>query len=154
METNELYLRTAFCCMACDGDIAKEEVDIIRKMTDNDNIFDGLDIQEKLNEYVTAINSEGQRFLNNYLEDIKKADFDETICLQLIRIAINTIEADNQIKYSEISFFKRLRKQLAISDEAIIVALPDKEDYLLPDVNDDLSSILDSNYSFDTIQIL
>ena len=24
MEIKELYLKTVFCCMACDGDIAKE----------------------------------------------------------------------------------------------------------------------------------
>lgn len=30
MEINELYLKTAFCCMACDGDIADEEVQYVR----------------------------------------------------------------------------------------------------------------------------
>ena len=29
MKTNELYLKTAFCCMACDGDIATEEIELI-----------------------------------------------------------------------------------------------------------------------------
>ena len=34
------------------------------------------------------------------------------------------------------SFFKKIRKNLAISDETILEALPDKEDYLLPDIAD------------------
>ena len=29
----ELYLKTAFCCMACDGNIAEEEVQLIRDYT-------------------------------------------------------------------------------------------------------------------------
>ena len=32
MELNELFLRTAFACMACDGDIAQEEVDLIKNL--------------------------------------------------------------------------------------------------------------------------
>lgn len=29
----ELYLKTAFCCMVCDGNIAEEEVQLIRDYT-------------------------------------------------------------------------------------------------------------------------
>lgn len=32
MKVNELYLKTAFCCMACDGDIALEELELIKKL--------------------------------------------------------------------------------------------------------------------------
>ena len=35
MEINELYLKTAFCCMACDGDIASEELALIKEYTSN-----------------------------------------------------------------------------------------------------------------------
>ena len=44
------------------------------------------------------------------------------------------IEADNKIEYSEISFFKKIRLNLFISDEAILAEMPNKEDYLLPDI--------------------
>lgn len=30
MTLQEIYLKTVFCCMACDGDIAPEEIEIIR----------------------------------------------------------------------------------------------------------------------------
>ena len=33
MKTNELYLKTLFCCCACDGEIAQEEVDMIKELT-------------------------------------------------------------------------------------------------------------------------
>ena len=30
MTKEELYLKTIFCCIACDGDIATEEVDMVK----------------------------------------------------------------------------------------------------------------------------
>lgn len=151
MERNELYLKTAFCCMACDGSIAEEEVALLNRTATNEHIFDGLDIQDKINEYVSAINTEGRQFLNNFLDEVKEAGLDDASALQLIRIAIETIEADNQIEYSEVSFFKRVRKNLSISDEAILQSIPDKEDYLLPDIEDDFD--FDWNVTFGAIQV-
>ena len=151
MERNELYLKTAFCCMACDGSIAEEEVALLNRTATNEHIFDGLDIQDKINEYVSAINTEGRQFLNNFLDEVKEAGLDDASALQLIRIAIETIEADNQIEYSEVSFFKRIRKNLSISDEAILQSIPDKEDYLLPDIEDDFD--FDWNVTFGAIQV-
>ena len=39
MKTNELYLKTLFCCCACDGEIAQEEVDMIKELTENSTLF-------------------------------------------------------------------------------------------------------------------
>ncbi len=39
MTTQELYLKTIFCCMACDGDIANEEVAMVREMTSGTDLF-------------------------------------------------------------------------------------------------------------------
>ena len=102
----------------------------------NFNIFDGLDIKEKLDEYVSLINDNSKQFLRDYIEDIKLAELNDDEALRLVKIAFATIEADEQIEYSEISFFKKIRKNLVIRDEAILEALPDKEDYLLPDIAD------------------
>jgi len=44
------------------------------------------------------------------------------------------IEADNQILYSEVIFFKKIRSRLTVADDVILAALPDCEDYLLPDI--------------------
>ena len=137
--------------MACDGEIADEEVALLLTMVNGQNVFDGLDIQGKLNEYIAAINTEGRMFLNNYIEEVKKAALDDESALQLIRIAIDTIEADKEIKYSEMSFFKKIRKNLSISDEAILSSIPEKEDYLLPDIEDDID--FDWNITFSEIQI-
>lgn len=55
--------------------------------------------------------------------------------LLLVSLAIKAIEADNSIEYAEVKFFKKIRSKLTISDEAILAEHPDKEDFLLPDIN-------------------
>ena len=137
--------------MACDGEIANSEVALLKKKVAGDDVFKGLDVQGKINEYISAINNQGGKFLNTYVEEVKEAQLDDASSLALIKIAIETIEIDNEIKYSEVSFFKRIRKNLSITDEAILKEMPDKEDYLLPDVEDD--SIFDWTASFETIEI-
>ena len=134
MEINELYLKTAFCCMACDGDIAPKELEFIRSYVSNNELFSVVDVENKLNEYVADINQQGISFLNDYLKDIANMSLTETQELNIVRIAIQMIEVDNKIEYSEISFFKRIRLNLNISDVTILEDMPDKEDYLLPDI--------------------
>ena len=137
--------------MACDGEIAEEEIALLKEKVANDNVFNGLDVQGMINEYVSAINRQGSLFLNSFINEVKDAQLDEESSLQLIKIAIETIEIDNEIKYSEVSFFKRIRKNLSITDERILKEMPDKEDYLLPDIEDD--PIFDITFSFDSIAL-
>lgn len=151
MNLNELYLKTAFCCMACDGNIADEEVALLRSVASESELFGGIDVQAKVNEYVESINKEGMGFLSNYLREVASAGLTDEQALALISLAIDTIEADNNIDYSEIGFFKKIRKRLSITDEKILEAMPDKEDYLLPDV--EIPDDMDWSVSFDTITI-
>lgn len=145
MEINELYLKTAFCCMACDGDIANEELELVKQYASNSELFKGLEIEEKLNEYVSNINNEGQNFLYNFVKDIATTDLSETEELDVAKVAIQMIEADNKIEYSEISFFKKIRAKLSVSDDKLIELFKDEtlfdkfpevepEDFILPDI--------------------
>lgn len=154
MENKELLLKTAFCCMACDGNIAQEEVSLIKDIADNSNLFEGIDIEENLNEYVEEINQKGKDFLTHFLSEIKDASLNEADELEIIKIAIRTIEADNNIEYSEIKFFKKIREQLRISDGKIERAFPENENlemYLLPDIKE--SGDIEWNANFSTITL-
>lgn len=147
METNELYLKTAFCCMACDGDIAPEELELIREYASGNELFLHLDVESKLNEYVVEINQEGVLFLNTYLKDIANLSLTEMQELNMVRIAIQMIEADNKVEYSEVYFFKKIRLNLNISDAVILENMPGKEDYLLPDIiENEYEFILDTAF--------
>lgn len=144
----ELYLKTAFCCMACDGNIAEEEVQLIRDYTKESLVFQGLDVEKLLNDYIKAINATGMSFLNSYLSEIKSIDMTETEELQLVKIAIQMIEADKEVLYSEIKFFKRIRKCLSVSDEVLNREFPDKEDFFLPDIaQQEYEFVLESEFA-------
>lgn len=135
MEKAELYLKTIFCCMACDGEIAKEEVEIVKQMSIKYGMFANIDIESCLNTWIVAINKNGAYFLKDYLDELSAAKLSLSEQMLVIDFAIQTIEADKCIEYPEIKFFKKVRNCLSISDKDILGKYPDKEDYLLPDVN-------------------
>ena len=72
--------------------------------------------------------------------------------LLIVKLAIDIIEADNEVLYSEVKFFKRIRRNLTISDEQILEKFPDKEDYLLPDIIEPLDKKC-WNYNFELIKL-
>ena len=162
MNTGELYLKTAFACMACDGEVANEELELVKHFATTSTLFEGLEIEKMLNEYVAEINDQGQSFLSGYISEVANAQLSEEQELNLARIAIKMIEADNKIEYSEISFFKRIRSKLSVTDGKLLDIFKDEtlfdkfpevepEDFLLPDimVNDDM----ELNVSFQNIEL-
>ena len=153
MNTKELYLKTIFCCIACDGDIANEEVDLIRNMASTSNTFDDLEVEELLNEWIAEINENGARFLQSYLSDLGEAKLSNQEQLMIADWAIQSIEADNRIEYSEVKFFKKIRSRLSIGDEAILKEHPDKEDLLLPDIQTNDKLVWDTDTHFSKISL-
>ena len=134
MIRNEIYLLTAFVCSACDGSIASEEIELVYNIAKQTDLFDGLDVENKLNSYVAQINQNGMSFINDYISTLYATDLSDEEQLKIIDIAIKIIESDSKIEYSEIRFFKKLRAALSISDDMILDKMPAIEDYLLPDI--------------------
>ena len=147
MNKNELLLKTIFCCMACDGEIAESEIKLVKDVTLQSNSLAGIDVELILNGYIEAINQDGQSFISQYLKEVKEIELTDDEAVNLIDLAIKTIEADENIEYSEVSFFKKIRSLLKVSDEKILSVLPDKEDYLLPDIIEPDFSIWNNKFS-------
>lgn len=142
MDRTELYLKTAFCCMACDGEIVPEEMEKINTLS----YFKGLDIHQFLSDYLSQLKKEGSVFLKKYLDEVKNSNLTELEECELTNIAIQTIEVDRTIEYKEVAFFKKLRKRLKATDEVLLTTIPQNpnvedqispEDYLLPDITDE-----------------
>lgn len=134
MKPNELYLKTLFCCSACDGEIAPEEVSLVKELALSDAIFANIDVENILNSYVEQINAKGNIFLKEYLSEVSNTPLSDEEQVKLVELAIKMIEADKQVLYSEIRFFKKIRNRLSVEDDAILKRLPDCEEYLLPDI--------------------
>ena len=149
--------------MACDGEIATEEVALVKNWTaNNPELFGGMDVELTLNNYVDKINEKGMGFLSEYIKDVAEAELSEDQQLQLIRVAIRMIEADYKIEYSEISFFKKIRGKLQLTDEKILDLLKSEtlfekfpevkpDDFLLPDII--VKDSFDWNVSFENIKL-
>lgn len=134
MNINELYLKTIFCCMACDGDIAPEEVAMVKTVTSNEPEFKDLDVEGVVNDYIAAINDREAAFLKQYLKEVSQQEMTDGEQMKVIDLAVRTIMADNVIEYSEVKFFKKIRSRLSLTDEQILEQHPDIEDWLLPDI--------------------
>lgn len=153
MTKDELYLKTIFCCIACDGDIATEEVNLVRNLCIKDNIFHNVDLEKLINSWISEINEQGGTFLQSYLNELSSMALTETEQLQLVSLAIKAIEIDNHVEYAEVKFFKKIRSILTISDEAILAEHPNNEDFLLPDINVTEISQWDNSTHFSQISI-
>ena len=130
----KLLLKTAFACMACDGDIDKREIQLIKRLHKEKKTFGEIDVNAELNNLRITINNDGHQFMRDYFNELTNTDLTEANELKLVEVAIDTIKADDEVKYPEIKFFKVIRSKLKIDDEPILEKHPDFEDYLEQDI--------------------
>lgn len=138
METitfDKLLLKTAFCCMASDGNIDKKEVELIKKMCEQSALFKDFDFSKEINILFAKINERGTEFIQYYFDLLNNSNLSEKEELIIIDFAINTINADEVVEYSEVKFFKAIRKCLNITDDSILDVYPDLEIYLEEDID-------------------
>jgi len=131
---DKLLLKTAFCCMAADGNIDKREISLIKSLCDKSPLFSNVNFQEEINQLVDKINARGKEFIQYYFDLLKQAQLSEEEELTLIDFAIQTINADEKIEYSEIKFFKNIRHRLKVTNNKILERFPDIEQYLEEDI--------------------
>ena len=153
MTLAELYLKTIFSCIACDGEIAPEEIQMVREISQVEDLFQGLEVEEVINGWIADINEIGAAFLQRFLKEIDTVAMSDDEQLTLVTLAFKAIEADNVTEYAEIKFFKKIRKHLSISDEQILATHPDKEIFLLQDFNEPEDLAWDTTTYFDLINI-
>lgn len=146
-----ILLHTAFCCMACDGDIDPSEVELIKEYSKNESKFGSFDIDKELERLTDEINRKGKSFLKNYLYELSQFQMNEEQELEVLRVAAKMIQADNIVQYSEIKFFKIIRSELKVDDATILANVKDiDETYLAQDIKADY--ILFEDY-FNNIEI-
>ena len=120
--------------MACDGDIDKRELVLIKKIHQDTKIFGEIDINQELENLLLEINRDGHKFLKSYFNELTSTKLSEQNELKLIEVAIDTINADDKVEYSEVKFFKVIRSKLKIDDNTILSLHPDYEEYLEKDI--------------------
>jgi len=109
METlhfNKLLLKTAFSCMACDGDIDKREVKLIKQLQKEHKTFGEIDINAELDTLLLAINKDGHQFLKGYFNELSTSELTEANELKLIEVAIDTIKQTKKSNTAKSSFLR------------------------------------------------
>lgn len=150
---DKLLLKTAFCCMACDGSIDKVEIEAIRTMCSKSPLFQDFDFGTEINSMLQELNVKGKEYLANYFALLKNSTLSEQEELELIEFAIGTLRANEAVEYSEIKFFKVIRSHLKVSNDRILESFPDIEPYLEEDIiTDNFLARVASNY-LDNVEI-
>lgn len=139
---DKLLLKTAFCCMASDGDINKKEVSVIKKLCAESPLFQNFDFNAEINALLDKLNNDGKSFISYYFNLLNESKLSDSEELEILKFAIQTIHADEKVEYSEIKFFKAITKCLEVSDEVIIENFPEMEMFLGDDIEED--NVLDS----------
>lgn len=148
MEINEVLLKTAFSCAACDGEIAPSEVEMVEKLSVEKKLFGSLDVKKEMQLMVDDINKDGKVFLKKYLKMLADNNFTEDDELKIMQMAVWTIQADNKIEYSEIKFFKTLRSNFKVDDDTILQKVDGIDEmYLQQDIKRDYWELQEDYFS-------
>lgn len=160
---DKLLLKTAFCCMASDGHIDKKEVEVIKSLCSASLLFQNFNFSKELNILIEKLNARGTEFISYYFDLLKTTTLTEEEELNLIHFAVDTINADEKLEYSEIKFFKVIRSHLKVSNEVILSKFPDMDEMFLEEdiMNENYLNKLKADYfgssnlpQFEMIQVL
>lgn len=115
-----LLFRTAFCLMACDGDIDEREVLEMRKMNESGAYFRGIDLSDELDELLRDLKEKGRKIVQELFDTLKGVELNFVQELLLLEISFRIINADERVDENEIKFVRYLRSKLCVYDEIIL----------------------------------
>ncbi|MDO4781698.1 MAG: hypothetical protein Q4A09_00600 [Capnocytophaga felis] len=140
----KIVLKTAFCCMASDGEIDQSEVKVIEELCENSQWLKNTEFHTEIPKLTTEFNQQGKEFIKSYFQELEKYTFSEKQNLIIIDIALQVILADEKVEYSEVKFFKNIRNRLKIDNGTIEEAfkhIPDIDTFVESDIINNLESI-------------
>ncbi|MDR2772238.1 MAG: TerB family tellurite resistance protein, partial [Elusimicrobiota bacterium] len=119
IDFEKLLIKTAFCCMASDGFIDDREVEIVKSMSNKSPLLQGFDYNVEIDRFIKELRQKGKGFSSAYFKQLENADMTKEQKLVLINFVIEIIKADDIIEYSEIRFFKNIKRRLNLNDDII-----------------------------------
>ena len=116
MKYKNILLKTAICSIACDGDIADEEIMQLKNYEEKSPYFNTNDLSEYLDLELKKCTSDVDAYIEELLNSIEISHLSITEKLQLLELSIKIIEADEKILKEEIAFIKSLKRILLIPE--------------------------------------
>ncbi len=74
---DQLLIKTAFCCMAADGNIDDREIARIVELCSGSKLLSNLNVKEEINLLVGKINSGGKSFIQYYFDLLNQTSLTE-----------------------------------------------------------------------------
>jgi len=122
MEKNEfkkILFKVAFCAMACDGEIQKEEIEELKIMDKKTSYFAEIDLSDELKQLVNDFKNKGTKVIEELFELLRKTKLNPIQELLVLEVALRIINADKKHDENEIKFINFLRSKLELHDETI-----------------------------------
>jgi len=130
-EFKDFLFKSAVIAMACDGDIAEEEINEIKTIVANEIYFMGYEFEEPLQKNIEAIKINGKNAVNQFLQEITNNDLNEHQELLLIEVLLKIIQADTKVEENELRFLHLAKSKIRIDEQTLIVKFPHHIDYLI-----------------------
>ena len=110
----EVLLEIAFVSMVCDGDIAPEEEEYLRKIEKSDFYLKEFDMSSKLDTLMSDWQLHGLNLCDNVLNSAYKLELTESQKIIIMDFAIGITRSDGNMQQSEINFINTLMRNIKI----------------------------------------
>tara|TARA_B110000114_G_C15013362_1_gene365739 strand:+ start:646 stop:1152 length:507 start_codon:yes stop_codon:yes gene_type:complete len=146
IEFKKILFKTAFCVMACDGDIDELEIEEMKKIDSSTSYFNDIDLSNELTSLISSVKSRGKIVVQELFKTLRDNELSMVQELLIIEVALRIINADNKVDENEIKFLNLLRAKLDIANATLIDrfgSIP----YLV-NMNYDKLNVMDSQKQF------
>jgi len=130
-EFKDFLFKSAVIAMACDGNIAEEEINEIKNIVDNEIYFMGYEYEEPLQKNIEAIKIDGKNVVNQFLQEITTNNLNEHQELLLVEVLLRVIQADAKVEENELWLLHLAKSKLKIDEQKLIIKFPQQVDYLM-----------------------
>ncbi len=130
-EFKDFLFKSAVISMACDGNIAEEEINEIKNLVANEIYFMGYEFEEPLRKNIEAIKINGKNAVNQFLQEITTNDLNEHQELLLVEVILKIVQADAKMEENELRFLHLAKSKLKTDEQTLIIKFPHQIDYLM-----------------------
>ena len=128
----EEYLRMAYGCMACDGEIADAEVACLRSIAVQLGQPIGA-VDPALEAIGAEFSTDAVRAVERAMTSLRRAQLTHNDASLLVDMLVQMAEADGTIRASERSFIRKTVQELRLDRDALRSEHPEWRSYLTPE---------------------
>lgn len=115
----KILFKVAFCAMACDGEIQKEEIEELKIMDKKTSYFAEIDLSDELKQLIENFKEKGTKVIEELFVSLRETQLNPIQELLVLEVALRIINADNIHDENEVKFIHLLRSKLELHDETI-----------------------------------